>query len=295
MSLERRVLVLGTGREATRFQEAWRQSAPLRWTLAGFAGDAGNPRIGPVLGRVDQLSELIKETGPTDVVVALPGLPPPECAGALLRASESGIRVAAAATFAERMTGRVPLVQLEQVWASALGTPDPRRRRYLRAKRWVDVAVAGVALVAVSLVALPVVLASKLVRRGPVFQREERIGQYGRPFGLLRLRTRRLGLSRIPPLLNVLRGDMSLVGPSPESPDAVVHQAREVPACWTRTLVKPGVVGWGRLRQRRDARCMLDTLRRLEYDLYYVKHASLALDLSTVVETIGAYRGAASE
>jgi len=91
--------------------------------------------------------------------------------------------------------------------------------------------------------------------------------------------------------LNILRGELTLVGPHPELPDVMARLEREVPSYSTRTLIKPGLIGWGLVWYRHDIRCLLDVPRRLEYDLYYIKYVSLALDLAIVYRALGIVLG----
>jgi sugar transferase (PEP-CTERM system associated) len=157
-----------------------------------------------------------------------------------------------------------------------------------------------------------VVLAVKLSSRGPVFFRQKRVGMGGRIFEVVKFRTmftdaeadgakwatkndprvtkvgmflRKTRIDEIPQLWNVLRGDMGFVGPRPERPEFVNWLTEELPFYYLRTLIRPGLTGWAQVRYSYGA-TLAETKEKLEYDLYYIKHMSLGLDLLIMFETI---------
>ncbi len=179
-------------------------------------------------------------------------------------------------------------------------------------KRAFDIAVSALGL---TLVAPMFVVVAALIRctsRGPVFFRQERIGRGFRPFYILKFRTMvpdapklggvltcgddpritRIGrflrmtkLDELPQLINVLRGDMSFVGPRPERPEFVGELTRQIPFYGLRHVIKPGVTGWAQIRYTYGA-SVEDAMQKLQYDLYYIKNMSLSLDLYVILETI---------
>jgi exopolysaccharide biosynthesis polyprenyl glycosylphosphotransferase len=157
-----------------------------------------------------------------------------------------------------------------------------------------------------------VALAVKLSSRGPVFFRQKRVGMGGRIFEVVKFRTmftdaeadgakwatkndprvtkvgmflRKTRIDEIPQLWNVLRGDMGFVGPRPERPEFVNWLTEELPFYYLRTLIRPGLTGWAQVRYSYGA-TLAETKEKLEYDLYYIKHMSLGLDLLIMFETI---------
>ncbi len=157
-----------------------------------------------------------------------------------------------------------------------------------------------------------VVLAVKLSSKGPLFFRQQRVGMGGRVFGVIKFRTmftdaesggakwatkndprvtsvgmflRKTRIDEIPQLWNVLRGDMGFVGPRPERPEFVNWLTEELPFYYLRTLIRPGLTGWAQVRYGYGA-SLAETKEKLEYDLYYIKHMSLGLDLLIMFETI---------
>jgi lipopolysaccharide/colanic/teichoic acid biosynthesis glycosyltransferase len=203
------------------------------------------------------------------------------------------------AAFHEAMTGRICIPCLGGGWHQLAAEPVGLARSWLVVKRGIDVAVAAVALAVFSPVFALVALGLKLASSAPLFAIEERVGRHGRPIRLTTFNTAaaagplarskaaavvvRARLDKLPLLVDVLRGDVSLVGPRPEPADVVARSEREVPYYRLRLGVRPGLVSWGLLKTASDVRSTADTTRRLEYDLYYVKHGSPAFDLAILV------------
>ncbi len=224
-----------------------------------------------------------------------------------------GLRVEAANSFYERALGRVSIDQLQPEWfVFSTGFANGERKRVL--KRLFDLLAALLlGLAALPLLAL-VALAIKLERSGPVLFTQNRIGLHDRPFRIYKFRTMRparpdadagvrwvseersritrLGgflrtfrLDELPQLWNVLRGEMSLVGPRPEQPGFCALLAREIPYYRQRHTVPPGLTGWAQVRYRYGA-SVEESRRKLEFDLFYVKNLSLWLDLAVLLETV---------
>jgi lipopolysaccharide/colanic/teichoic acid biosynthesis glycosyltransferase len=191
---------------------------------------------------------------------------------------------------------------------------------YVAAKYCLDMALALVGLLFLGVVVLPLVaIANALTSPGPIFYRQERLGKGGRPFTLIKLRSmvrdaercsgvvwcgkddpritpvgrflRKTRLDELPQLLNVLRGEMSIVGPRPERPHFVGQLAHTFPLYRARHAVKPGITGWAQVHYEYGD-SVEDARIKLEYDLYYVKHASLYLDLLTLLHTVRIVLGA---
>lgn len=181
-------------------------------------------------------------------------------------------------------------------------------------KRIIEAAIVVLLLpVAVVLIAVCALLI-KILSPGPVFYRQERVGQSGKPFGLLKLRTmipdaetttgpvwategdsrvtglgrllRRTRLDELPQLFQVLTGEMALIGPRPERPQFVRQLAQDLPFYLTRLSVRPGITGWAQVNLRYDG-CPGDVSEKLWYDLYYIRRLSLRLDLEILCRTVG--------
>lgn len=211
----------------------------------------------------------------------------------------------------EMLFGHVPLGTIGSDWFLYLMHPSFEGTSPFT-KRLVDLVGAGIA----SLIALPLValgaLAIKLEDRGPVFYRQRRLGEGGAAYDILKLRTmandaetdgarwsvagdqritrvgrvlRRTHIDELPQILNVLRGEMTLVGPRPERPEMIAELERILPHYKRRLLVKPGVTGWAQVRCG-YAGSELGTAWKLCHDLYYLKHRSLLADMLIMIETL---------
>ena len=171
------------------------------------------------------------------------------------------------------------------------------------------------------IVILPLILIGNLIgNRGPLFYIQERIGKNGKPFKIVKLRSmvinaeangakwaqkndlrvtafgrflRRSRIDEIPQFINVLKGDMSIIDPRPERPFFVNELSRVIPFYETRNIIKPGLTGWAQVNTRYGS-SVDDSLTKLQYDLYYIKHRSLFLDINIIVKTLSTilyYRG----
>jgi len=281
---------------------------------ASSNGDAAGRQNGdapPVLGTVADLTSVLISCRPDLVVFAGDSREAPMAR--LLDAEPLDLRVLSLADFYEHAFGRVPVELVGATWF--MSVLHLYRRPYPRfAKRTFDIAWAGIALILV-LPLLPVIaLLVRATTPGPVLFRQTRIGEGGKLFQILKFRTmvqdaerdgralwaeendarvttvgrvlRTSRLDELPQLWNVLRGDMSIVGPRPERPEFLSVLAEAVPHWTRRHLVKPGITGWAQVRlgYTSDPVAAVD---KLSYDLYYLKHRSLVLDLVIAVKTAG--------
>jgi exopolysaccharide biosynthesis polyprenyl glycosylphosphotransferase len=263
-----------------------------------------------VQDRADAAPGLLRRGRRGTVVVTASALEDPGTAGLLASLSLSGVRVVRPRDWCERVLRRVSLDDVDEPWF-LFDRPLRARRLYAAVKRVTDI-VAGV--LGVLLLALLVPLLALLVRLddgGPVFFRQERLGRGGRPFLIWKFRTmrvdaeadgpvwaspddrrttrlgrvlRRSRLDEVPQFLNVLKGEMALVGPRPERPEFIRMLERAVPFYDRRHLMRPGITGWATVRFGYGD-SVGDKWRSHEYDLYYLKHRSPWLDLEILVRT----------
>lgn len=222
-----------------------------------------------------------------------------------------GVVIENSSDLMERLTGKLPLNGLNpSTLIFAEGFRMNPIQRVLR--RLFSLAVSFLALV-ICLPFIPfIILAVRLSSPGPIFFSQTRVGLHGELFTLYKFRTmrqdaeaqgavwavkddarvtpigmflRKTRIDEIPQLWNVLRGDMAFVGPRPERPEFVQWLSQEIPFYDLRHLIRPGITGWAQVRYRYGA-SLEETKRKLEYDLYYVKHLSIGLDLLIMFETI---------
>ena len=221
-----------------------------------------------------------------------------------------GVRIENGVGFFERLTKKIPLEGLKPsyfVFQGGFRWPSDTAKRSLD----VLLALLALAMTAPLFVVLPLLI--KLSSPGPVFYRQHRLGRHGRPFSILKFRSmrhdaempgramwaqaedprvtpvgrfmRQYRLDELPQLLNVLRGEMSMVGPRPERPEFIKRLSRQIPFYAYRLQVKPGITGWAQVRFRYGA-TIQDAAEKLQYDLYYIKHMSLWLDGLIALKTI---------
>ena len=312
----KRLLLLGSGRPAQIIAEAVNGSNP-NYEMVGCV-DGQPERIGQqwngvtILGTVEDLSRVSRAARPDVIVVALAerrqALPLP----AILECKLQGIEVEDWPNFYEKLMGKIHLTELRPSW---LIFSDGFKKSNVTVvlKRGMDIliALAGL-LLTVPLFPL-IALLMKLDSPGAVFYRQERLGQGGRIFSLIKFRSmqrdaeretgpvwagerdprvtragRLLRMSRLdelPQLLNVLRGEMSLVGPRPERPAFVSELQEKVPFYIHRLAVKPGITGWAQVKYRYGS-TVEDALEKLQYDFYYIKNLSIFLDLLIILQTL---------
>lgn len=228
----------------------------------------------------------------------------------ILACHDAGVRVRSLADLYEELTGRLLLDQLGHTWLLGLPMRGDTSHIYAVLKRSLDVAVAAVTLAALGCT-LPLLAPLIKLDRGPIFHRQARIGKHGRTFNVIKLRTmrhsphapttwtapsdaritrvgkvlRRLHVDEFPQAWAVLRGDMSLIGPRPEQPRYAERLRCDIDFYNTRHTVRPGLTGWAQVNAGYGG-SVDDARVKLSYDLYYVKHQSLSLDLIILARTV---------
>lgn len=235
----------------------------------------------------------------------------PEIAQRLVQLYFSGVPTYTLELFHQIHWQKIPLYRLNQTWLFQEGFQIAREPGFERLKRATDIILASLGLILASPVLLAAGVAIWLEDRGPVLFTQTRIGLNHTPFQIVKLRTMRTGqgpadrytrvgdsritkvgrflrasrIDEFPQLWNVLRGEMSLIGPRAEWDELVADYQRQIPCYYFRHLVKPGITGWAQVNYPYGAN-LEDTLRKLEYDLYYIRHFSFLLDASIVLKTI---------
>jgi exopolysaccharide biosynthesis polyprenyl glycosylphosphotransferase len=245
------------------------------------------------------------------IVVTSEALGDPHMADVLAGLSLSGVRVVRPHEFYEQVMRRASLDDVDESWF-LFHRPLRARRTYAAIKRVIDVAAGLIGSLLVCLIVPIIALLIGLDDGGPVFFRQERIGRGRKPFLIWKFRTmredaeidgpawavpndarvtrvgrllRRTRLDELPQFFNVLKGDMALVGPRPERPEFVRILERAVPFYQRRHLMRPGITGWATVRFGYGD-TVTDKWRSHEYDLYYLKHRSLLLDLEILARTV---------
>jgi exopolysaccharide biosynthesis polyprenyl glycosylphosphotransferase len=318
--LQRRVLIVGAGKAGQTLAEVYRTLTPPPFRLVGFIDDDPK-KVGryemsfPIIAPSDQQLKVIEDSKTTDVVVAITGIMRGATFQIILDAQERGIEVTRMPTLYEEIAGRVPIHHLESDWMLRSFIDQARSSGFYElTKRLLDIlgGLAGLLLMVITfpMTALAIVLDSGF----PIFYSQPRLGRSGRPYVVYKYRSmineaeadgsvkpaaendpritrvgkvlRRTRLDELPQFWNVLRGEMSLVGPRAERYELVNAYQKQIPFYRARLLVKPGLTGWAQINYGYAA-TVYDTVIKLEYDLYYIKHRTLAMDINIILRTIG--------
>jgi exopolysaccharide biosynthesis polyprenyl glycosylphosphotransferase len=308
----RRVLIVGAARGGEELVRDLGRDRRMLFEPIGVVDDMREVGIEsvPLLGKISDLGAVVAETSP-DLVVLTDDGTREAALPHLLDVASLGFRVVPLHHFHEHAFGRVPVDNLSPVWF--MSVLHLYQRSYSRrAKRAFDLAVVMVATPFLAPLLPLLALLVRLSSPGPILYRQVRLGERGEPFRMLKFRTmvvgaeqpgtavwareddpritrpgrliRRLRLDELPQLWNVVRGEMSIVGPRPERPEFLEFLREEVPFWTRRHLVKPGVTGWAQVRHHYTADAA-SAAEKLSYDLYYLKHRSLMLDLAILART----------
>jgi sugar transferase (PEP-CTERM system associated) len=312
-----RILIVGSGSSAIEIARETIERRDAGFRILGFVDNdpalLGKSLINPrVVGLTSELDEIVRRENVDRIVVAMGerrGQFPSE---KLLDLSLSGnVSIEEGASFYERLTGRVNLEMLRPSWLIFSGRG--RQKRLSGIAR--TLMHRGVALLG-ALVSLPIALLTALLIRlespGPVLYRQERVGKNGRPFTIMKFRSmrvdaekdgpvwarseddrttrvgriiRKIRVDELPQFWNILRGEMSFVGPRPERPHFVSQLALEIPYYEQRHLIAPGLTGWAQIKYPYGS-SVEDARQKLQYDLYYIKNQSLVLDAVILFETV---------
>ena len=314
-----RLLLVGTSPAAVALaRELFERRHDLGVEIVGFVDPdperVGSPLINPgVIGTIEDIPSIVRARSVDRVVVSLAdarGKLPME---KLLEMKLDGVTFDHLASVYEVYTGKIAVENLRPSWF--IFSDGFRKSRTLSAsKRILDIVVAGVGLIVAAPLMLIIAAAIKLTSSGPAMYHQQRVGQHGRIFVVHKFRSmradaeattgavwaakngdpratplgrwlRRTRLDELPQLWNVLKGDMSFVGPRPERPEFVGELTTQIPFYGQRHIVRPGLTGWAQVCYTYGATTE-DALQKLQYDLFYIKNLSLALDLFIILSTV---------
>lgn len=307
------VLIFGAGAQARRIELA---EAGGRIRCVGFvAPEDTSIEVSPqrVIRTRGSLSELASRYGAAEIVVGLEERRGKVPTDELLACRLQGFWISDFSTFMERESGQVELQSLDPSWLIFSDGFSAQRKIERVIKRVFDVLASSLLLAFAIPVSLMTALAIYLEDGGPIFYRQERVGLHGRPFMLLKFRSmkadaesdgvarwasvgdhrvtrvgafiRKTRVDEIPQVINVLKGEMSFVGPRPERPIIVDELSHSIPFYRYRHMVKPGITGWAQISYPYGA-SVEDAYQKLKFDLYYIKNYSLVLDFLILIQTI---------
>jgi sugar transferase (PEP-CTERM system associated) len=314
-----RLLIVGTSSAAVELaRELYERRNGLGVELVGFI-DADESRVGmPVLnpgviGTIADIPRIVGERDVDRVVVSLADARGKFSMNDLLTMKlNDGVNFDHLASVYERYTGKIAIENLRPSWL--IFSEGFRKSRTLEAsRRALDILLAAIGLIAFLPVMLVAALAVRLSSKGPALYHQKRVGKQGRTFTVHKFRSmrqdaeaasgavwsqagdprvtsvgrllRRTRIDELPQLWNVLLGEMSFVGPRPERPEFVSNLSEQIPFYGQRHAVRPGLTGWAQVRHNYGS-SIEDAWQKLQYDLYYIKHLSVAFDLFIILETI---------
>lgn len=320
-----RILIVGAGYAARTFVDTFEsEHADALYRIIGLVDDDSsklNELVGSykVLGAGADLPRLVSENRVDELVLAISGPLNAELFDAVMSCFERGIQVTPMPVLYESLTGRVPVEHVGAMWYVSLPVgARPPGRAYKSLRRVADFAFGLVGLFVVAC-AIPFVwIGNQFGSRGPLFFYQRRVGRAGQYFEIVKFRTmvidaekatgavwaterdpritpfgnfmRKTRIDELPQFLNVLKGEMSIIGPRPERPEFVSMLTEQLPFYASRHAVRPGLTGWAQVRYRYGA-SVTDALMKLQYDLYYIKHQGIWIDLLILLKTIGVVAG----
>ncbi len=322
---QHRVLIAGAGDAGLKLADAFHEGEALNvYLVLGYVDDDSDKLDQmiagyPVHGNHDRLVDLVKRFSINEIVIAISHELQGGMFQAIMDSYEQGVQITPMPVMHERLTGRVPVEHVGNHWYVSLPVgATPPSWLYRSASRAIDLALAAAGLCLFTLVAPVVAICNRIWSPGPMLYSQVRVGKGGTLFRVYKFRSmipdaekysgatwaseddprvtrighflRRSRLDEIPQFWNVVRGEMSLIGPRPERPEFVNELAEQIPFYRSRHAVKPGLTGWAQVRYRYGA-SVDDALIKLQYDLYYIKHQSIILDLAILQQTLGVVLG----
>lgn len=321
---QRRVIIVGAGNSGKALADIVTNSNPKPFQLVGLVDDDpkkmnGNLLGFPILGPISELTSLINEFNISDVVFSITGEMDPGVLNVLIEAEEKGIEITSMPVMYEELTGRVPIYLLKPDWLLRSFIDYAHVNRFYElGKRVIDIIIGFIGCV-ITLIFYPIIgLVIILDNWGPIIYSQNRLGKNGKAYKILKFRTmfvdaekngnfrpaeenddrittigkilRKSHLDELPQFINILKGEMSMVGPRSERPMIVETYQNEIPFYRGRLLVKPGLTGWAQVNYG-YASTIEDNAAKLEYDLFYIKHRNLMMDLSIMFLTISSVIG----
>jgi exopolysaccharide biosynthesis polyprenyl glycosylphosphotransferase len=267
------------------------------------------------LGRSEDLPDLVRRLQIHEVVVAIEQSLKSDLFDWLVECQANGVRVSLMSNLFLQLCRKIPVEYVDPGWAvHAMQDRPVFNRLQLGLKRLLDLVLALVGLLVLGPLLPLIALAIRLDSAGPIFYRQVRSGRGGKSFSIIKFRTmdpnaekdgqprwaakedpritrvgrflRKSRLDELPQVLNVLHGEMSIVGPRPERPEFIGTLQTKIPFYRTRLLVKPGLTGWAQVHYN-YGNSTEDALIKLQYDFYYLRYWSLWLDFYTIFRTIG--------
>jgi len=309
------ILIIGTGDLSIEIGKKLIDKGSSGYEVVGYI-DENRDRVGQrlfnpsIIGSFDDIIPIVQNKKIDKIIIAMAEMRGKFPVDPLLRLRLDGIEVEEGISFYEKISGKIHVSHLKPGWL--IFSEGFQRRRIAIGKRLIDIILSAVGLVLAAPIMLITALLIKLDSPGPVLFRQERVGEGAKVFVLLKFRSmradaesktgpiwasendqrvtsvgrfiRKVRIDELPQMINVLKGDMSFVGPRPERPQFIDMLEKEIPFYSLRHSVKPGITGWAQVRYEYGA-SVEDAMEKLQYDIYYIKNMSLLFDLSIILET----------
>jgi exopolysaccharide biosynthesis polyprenyl glycosylphosphotransferase len=323
-SFIRRVLIIGAGRAGSTVAQVIREIWPAPFLVVGFIDDDPHKlemeiKGFPVLGGNADLNEIAQKHNITDLIFSISNQMNPDMFEALLHAEEMGIEITTMPVIYEELLSRVPVFLLQSDWILRSFLDQAHANRFYElVKRLIDIMGSLVGMLFLIVVSPLISIMIMLDNGWPVFYSQDRLGKNGRVFSMIKFRTmckdseghgqprttmdhderitrvgkllRKSHFDELPQVINVLLGDMSLVGPRAERPELAEELQEVIPFYRARVLARPGLTGWAQVNQD-YASTVKESAVKLEYDLYYIKRRNLILDFTILLRTAGSVFG----
>jgi len=323
-NLLRRSLIIGAGNAGQTMVRAIESQGSPSFLTIGLIDDDPQKlgkQLGPyeILGNSSKLIDIIKDKQITNLILAISGEIKPNMFKAIVTAQEMGLVLSSMPEVYEELLTRVPIFLLDAEWIVRSFVEKSHTSTFYQLTKTLLDLIGGVIGTLIMILVLPFISLAILLESGtPIFFVQERLGKGGEPFNIIKFRTmekdaesdgkarlaeendervtkvgwflRKTHLDELPQFINVLRGEMSLVGPRAERPQWIEYFQREIPFYRARLLVKPGISGWAQINYN-YAGTVEQTAVKLEYDLYYIEHRNLLVDISIILRTISTVFG----
>ncbi|MBZ5548232.1 MAG: TIGR03013 family PEP-CTERM/XrtA system glycosyltransferase [Acidobacteriia bacterium] len=308
--LVERVYVLGTGERAQRVVQGLRKDPEIGVEVASWTGKLEGAVTRESVAA--HLMDVVNKQKVHRVIVAMPDrrgtIPMPE----LLQLRMQGVKIEEATSWLEKISGKIEVDNLYPSWL-VFSEGFRRSTAFIVVRRVISIAISLLGLILAAPLIPLIILAIRADSRGPVFYTQTRVGKGGRVFKVVKFRTMRQDaeaasgpkwagdndprvtrvgkflrssrLDEIPQLWCVLKGDMAFVGPRPERPEFIEWLSKEIPYYGVRHMVRPGLTGWAQVKYKYGS-TIEDSREKLQYDLYYIKNASIGFDLLIMFLTV---------
>lgn len=309
----RNILIIGESKEAQSIRFLIKDNPEYKFLGFIASESRKSPNKMKILGNSHSIERVVKDYEISDIVLAIDPRVKKELEKALVNCRIKGINIYDIPTFYENLMDKLPITQIRESWfLYCKGFEKLGSAVYKKFKRIMDLTSSFLLLIiSLPLVTL-IILLIKITSRGPVLYTQERLGEHMKPFKMLKFRTmvkdaekrepkwaeendsrvtkigkilRKVRLDELPQFINIMRGEMSLIGPRPEREYFVKKLMKEIPYYSLRFAVKPGLTGWAQVNYRYGA-TVEDALEKLRYELYYIKNMSLFMDLRILLKTL---------